>query len=1493
LGAAGGALGASGELILGGTLGGLFGGSPEIDLYAAFPTFAPKNMPKFLRAAEDVTPQLTLRFKESDRVEADIGVDLVTHLKVDKQELELETALTTVIATSGVGLNISASLDKWEDAFTLKDFDMDDVAISVEVDADSSVSAGFQGTVTLKDGKTQFTVIGLVSPDIAAIGLPKELVLEVKTNHVSLEGLMDLADVFIGATGDNPVAKAARGKGLYHTLQFDKLPLIEFVQYKNSDGEAEDVQVFLATPGATDPALDIDGWGVGVEGRLRIAKKDIAQAKVDLAEHGFEMKGELLLDKLGPLKVKNGVIDAAAGLDDLPHLYINADAVLFGLEEAITIEFSKEKMQFTEEAKFGQVFTSVISAEATVADIHNPNFEVLLEFKGDLLDAVLGGIEDELNKFIKEYEGDVKTAEAKLKKAEKAVDDEEEKVDAAIKKAEAGAEKATQKIESAIKKVNGIQTNINSDKDKVHDKSHELHSLHWYEVGKAVKLGIEIAALEVEIGGLYAGKATATAALEVAKSATELTPVLFQAAVLAANSAFEVAKGAVTAAEVAAEASEYIFKGLEKLIEAYRKNFQFTEAKFDGSLQALLGNKPIEMDVKFKVFGEDIDADLSFTPTKPENIAKAVGDMTAKLAKEAVDGVEHAFFGGGSHSNKHTEAVANWAEKNHATKDSGGFQGASWSGQGPGGQTIPMKGALYKNVSLNRCLIFSKNSLKFSSCDSTNDDHLFRFSPNGDLVAVASGEKAPYCIAAQGVDKGAALVAAKCSGAPQQKWTMSGTQLMLASGECAAVNKHKDLVLSDCAANDKAQQWATTPIADLKKLSETPASTLYTVSLRDTATGTCMDVADKIALAYACDDSDYQVFNLNNNSQLRVLQSCVRANSSKSGAQIFLGKCDGKETKWTWTGEHMQVKGSKSKLCIARGKHLPAPFDVTPLVLAACSAKEAAWELEPTNVDPKGRILPAYHMIRSKTYSRCVEIRTKLQVDGIPIPKTVLWDCDGDFNQSFSFRWNGEIRSLGKCLAQAGSGVALNDCYQRPSAFAITPDMLKSGGKNRHAINDQRWKIRKDGLIQKVGANLCLSVHPKGMQMLSAGQLTGGRFVPIPPKPGKVGAIGSLLSLQKCKKTDKLQQWVVVNTLPDGSKAEPYKQLAHKIDNKERCLETSGDSNVRRLVARDCSSSSSYQQFALSQNGEVRQMGRCVTADAAKPAFYSGVQLDLQECRNDDSQKFAANDNGLLMQPAVKGTQRCIVEGPVFTPGAELFKHLPKDIQSHMKQLPSFAPVASGPCHLGFQNAKSKRCMRQRTDGVLASGKCDAANPTKAQQVMGVVDGKLTFINLSKDKLNAPHIWIDKDLGSTLPSTVSINPGTDPKAVADIVKAYAASGFVYEAKTGQFKYKDKGKTTTNCLATAKSGKAPSDKKLADLRAKYAAAVANWTAMSVASQVNKALKSKADAAQKTMKTALATYEKAAAVGTLTTAKCSNTSAQKWTSAPAPRASWKPK
>jgi hypothetical protein len=1502
LGAAGGALGASGELILGGTLGGIFGGPPEIDLYAALPTFSSKKMPKFLRAAENVTPQITLAFKEANGIEADIGVDLVTTLKVDKQELELETAITAVVATSGVGLNISASLDRWEDAFALKEFDIDDLAISVEVDADSSVSAGFQGTVTLKDGKTTFEVIALLTPDLAAVGLPKEVVFELKANHIGLDGLMDLADVFVGSTGDNAVAKAARGKGLYKTLQFDKLPKIEFVQYKTDDGELEDVQIFLATPGASDPALDIDGWGVGVEGRMRVAGKDIAQAKVDLGEDGFELDGEVLIHKLGPLNIKNAKIDAGAGLSDFPHLHLNADATLLGIEEELTIEFSKEKMAFEEISKFGQAFTSKISAEATIADVHNPDFDIALEFQGDLLDVVLGGIEKELNKLIATYDGDVKKAEAEFKKAEDKLDSEEKKVDDAIKSAEAKAKKATDKIEAAIKKVNGIQSDINSAEDKVHDKSHDLHKLHWYQVGKAIKLAAEIAGLEIEIGGLYAAKGTATAALEVAKAATELTPILFQAAVLTANAAFEAAKGAIEVADVALKATEYILEGLKKLIDAYRENFHFTEAKFDGSLQALLGNKPIVMDVVFTIFGEDVNLDLSFTPTKPENIAKAIGGMVSKLADEAVEGIEHAFFGGGSKSKSssktsgksssgssaHTQAVANWAAKNHATKDAS-FEGASWSNSGPKSNVIPMKGSLYKSASLNRCLIYTKGKVNFSSCDSTKDDHLFRFSPKGDLVAVGSGSKKHYCLASNGSTKGAAINTAVCNGKPEQKWRLNDNQLSLASGECVAVDKHKKLVLADCKAGTKSQQWTTTPIADLQKLSETPATTLYSISLRDTKTSKCVDVADKTGLAYTCDDSDFQVFNLNSKSQLRVLQSCIRTNGVKKGASVYLGKCDGKEQKWAWTGFHMQVKNKD--LCIARGKTLPAPFNVQLLQLDSCKSSAAVWELEPTNIDEEGRILPAYDMIQSKHYKRCIEVRTKLQVDGLPIPSIVMWNCNGDFNQSFSFRWNGEIRALGKCLASDGKAVSLQDCYQRPSAFQITPDMLKNAGKSRQSINHQRWKIRKDGLIQKVGTKVCLSGDPRGMQKISSLQIKAGKFIPIPPKPGKVGDLGTLLSVATCKKGDKLQTWTITDKLPDGSKAAPYKRLAHSISGKERCLEASANSDVQRLLARTCSTSS-YQQFSLTNYGEIRQMGRCVSSNPTAKAFNGGIQLDLEECQNKTTQKFSTEKNGLLLQTGTGNALRCVVEGPVFDPSAAL-DHLPAAIKAKMAKMPTFAPVAMGACQVQFKNGKSKKCMYLRDDGTLGSGTCSTKDPAKAKQVMSIPGGNLAATHVSKGKIIANKIWIDTPAGAKLTTAMPPLPGGDPKSMKKTLSTYSTSGFAYQPKSTQFKYTSNKKATANCLASAKSGKAATKKKLAPLQAKYVQAATQYAQLSILAGTNSSIKKQAASVKKAMAAALKKLEAAQAPGALTTAHCSSSSSQKWAAEPVPQTSWKVK
>ena len=210
-----------------------------------------------------------------------------------------------------------------------------------------------------------------------------------------------------------------------------------------------------------------------------------------------------------------------------------------------------------------------------------------------------------------------------------------------------------------------------------------------------------------------------------------------------------------------------------------------------------------------------------------------------------------------------------------------------------------------------------------------------------------------------------------------------------------------------------------------------------------------------------------------------------------------------------------------------------------------------------------------------------------------------------------------------------------------------------------------------------------------------------------------------------------------------------------------------------------------------------------------------------------------------------------------------------------------------------FQNKSTKKCMRRRADGVLASGKCDTSSPEKSHQELAVVKNKLTFVRLSKTDFHAPHIWIDEPMGSVLPTTVPVLPGIDPKMAAEVKASYDNSGFVFEQKYDRFKkYKD-GKATKDCLAAGKKGTQASDKKLIDLQRKYVGMAVQWTNLYVTSRTIPSLRSKVGTMKKRVDAARETYEKAAAPGALTTAHCSSSSSQKWEAMPVPRTSWEPK
>ena len=222
------------------------------------------------------------------------------------------------------------------------------------------------------------------------------------------------------------------------------------------------------------------------------------------------------------------------------------------------------------------------------------------------------------------------------------------------------------------------------------------------------------------------------------------------------------------------------------------------------------------------------------------------------------------------------------------------------------------------------------------------------------------------------------------------------------------------------------------------------------------------------------------------------------------------------------------MKLAATKLCLGRSSK--GPLGLNPIKLTKCSDNNALCNLQPTNVDAKGRILPSHAMIQSSK-GNCLETRSKLQVDGMTAPAVILWSCNGDFNQGFAFRWNGQIRSLGECLTvskfRAGARVSVEECQERQSGLGLAA-IIKVAGKSRKMKDNQSWRLLDDGRIKKRGTKLCLSVDPNGHTQIRFDKLNLIRGLKPKQIKAKPGSLGSLFTLEKCA-PDKLQQWTVSN----------------------------------------------------------------------------------------------------------------------------------------------------------------------------------------------------------------------------------------------------------------------------------------------------------------------------------------------------------------------------
>lgn len=171
-------------------------------------------------------------------------------------------------------------------------------------------------------------------------------------------------------------------------------------------------------------------------------------------------------------------------------------------------------------------------------------------------------------------------------------------VDAAKKSVQDQFNKSKAKMQGAINKVNSAQGSVNSLNHQISDTHSDIDSLkhkikkYWYKAGDVIKWTAELTYKGTELGGLYTGLGTATAALQTAKGILE-----------------GVERGLLKGAEAAALAT---LSGGKLVFKDVMKNFNIKEVRFAGDARALLSGNLPSLTIKGHFFGSDHTITMGF-----------------------------------------------------------------------------------------------------------------------------------------------------------------------------------------------------------------------------------------------------------------------------------------------------------------------------------------------------------------------------------------------------------------------------------------------------------------------------------------------------------------------------------------------------------------------------------------------------------------------------------------------------------------------------------------------------------------------------------------------------------------------------------------------------------------------------------------------------------------------------------------------------------------
>lgn len=640
------------RMIVAGQVGGVFGGDPSLGLYADLGRFElpASARPGFVRV-DDVSPEFFLLGRELKRAPAlDLGLELSVGMRIGPDELAMALQAYATFGQTGSGVTAKGMMrGTWNNPLGLQNMAIADTVVGFGIDGNPSATLTVTLGGTMRFADLSFTtggVLGLATA-LPAPGTPTKVGLSFEGTELGLLTQLALMDTFVRSAATGPLAQAitdpklgaalsalARSKPLaQHAAESTPLELVKL----------QGVHVFMATPGATDPALPgIRGLGVGAKGRLSVAGVDVGMVdSYATAEDGLKVAADLKDFALGPLlSLKGAKLDVSVPppTAGLPSFKLTGNATVLIATSKLDIEASKEKLKFVSKNDWGALGQAEIRAESLGGSLLKPtDFVLAFEANADMraalrkqlvpaLKTVAAAATVEANKALTTARADLKDLEANTAK---------ERANAARSQ-----ETAASALSAAKKDVSRARGVVSDLKEDIRSKKNALEKAEdEWKWDKAAKYGIELGWLYTKLEGAKVGLRIARDTLEALDDVTTSVPVDLMPNVVVALAAENQKRTEVEALEVAKEASGELGT-LASAVGAAAGAVPITVEELslrDGRLSAAMRGEPQRLRVRVKI-STDPQRPLVFDEELQVNLMNPTG-MDLRPLAEAVTGM--------------------------------------------------------------------------------------------------------------------------------------------------------------------------------------------------------------------------------------------------------------------------------------------------------------------------------------------------------------------------------------------------------------------------------------------------------------------------------------------------------------------------------------------------------------------------------------------------------------------------------------------------------------------------------------------------------------------------------------------------------------------------------------------------------------------------------------------------------------------------------------